>query len=653
MFVDARFKLNSQTKDWLQKSVPNFGYQPLGEVIYNLHYSRRIANRQESWADTCIRVVEGVFSIRKDWYIKNHLDWREVKAQLYADGMVKAMFRMHWLPPGRGLWAMGTDFIYERGAMALYNCAYTNIEAGSWIQDLAWLMDTLMYGVGVGFGPCSSDLTLHYPSSDTYDFVIEDSREGWVDSLTALLTSYASGGARPVFDYSYIRPAGSKIRSFGGIASGPDPLIQLHRVVSGQCHSKLSQPGFSDLRFTTDLANLIGTCVVTGNVRRSAELALAPFSTEFLDLKNYDIYPYRTDWGWMSNNAVKLESDDDFNNLGRIAYRVLKDGDPSYVNMRNLCRGRLGHNDSLILDEAVGLNPCGEIPLENKEVCNVSETLPTRCPTTIHWLRACEYATFYSSTVSLLPTHSQETNLKIAKNRRIGVSIIDFTGWVENEHVHNITSHLRAGYKRIRETNKFLAVAAGIREANRVTTIKPGGTTPKLAGRTAGMSYPTGRYTLRRIRIQKNSPVFKILSDAGIPHEPALENPEYTEVFEFPIIQGPAQPIREISVWKQAFNLILLQREWSDNAVSNTLYFNPITEAKDVEPLLSAIAPHVKSVSMCPQVPTELYDQLPEEDITAEEYDRRVAMISDINWSSFVGDGQDEKFCSGDKCEIK
>lgn len=343
------------------------------------------------------------------------------------------------------------------------------------------------------------------------------------------------------------------------------------------------------------------------------------------------------------------------------------------------------------------------------------ESLPTMCPDQQTWLKACEYATVYTSTVSLLPTHQPSTNRVVARNRRIGVGIVDFSGWKFQEGVHRVTKYMRDGYKRVRRTNKRLNEEAGIPISLRVTTVKPGGTGPKLPGKTPGMGNPSFDYTIRRIRVAKNSPIHSLLVKAGIPYEGDYFD-KYTDVFEYPIHQGPAKPASQVSLWEQAMNLILVQREWSDNAVSNTLYFrpkwalieyvdeyfedrlrhyfgvaaaykieyekltdylvperyklrinrqdgritqmwiyeyDPTNEEADVEPVLSAIAPHTKSVSMLPHSDKGAYRQMPEEGISKTEYEMRLAAISPIDWSSLSGsDGIDERYCSGPTCEI-
>jgi len=648
VYLEPRFKLDTGTIILLRTMIPQFGYSKFGEFIFYSHYSRQIDGRQESWVDVVIRVIEGTFSIRKDWYNRNHIAWDELSWQRYARDMAISMFRMEWLPPGRGLWAMGTPLIMKRGSMALFNCAFTSI-GSDWIDDLCWLMDSLMHGVGVGFEPIRQNLELFSPVSEV-EYVIPDTREGWVDSIRVLLNAFAQpNGMLPVFDYDFLRPEGSKLVTFGGTSSGPQPLKDLHEDIVELCYSYLEQG--DPIEFKTDLANLIGVCVVTGNVRRSAELALCSVSDPiFFDLKDYSKHPRRKKWGWMSNNSVKLETSEDFGLLSLLVHHNIESHDIGFVNMINLKTGRIGKRDKLKEDQATGLNPCGEIPLESREVCNVAETLPTRCYNHEAWLNACEYASFYTSTVNLLATHQPSTNAVILRNRRIGVSIVDFSGWKHQVGVTRLTRYLREGYNRIRQVNKLLAQEAGIPESIRVTTVKPGGTVPKMAGRQAGMSHPNFTYMIRRVRIQVNTELERILKEAKIPNEPDYYSKQ-TTVFEFPIFSGHVKPADQISIWEQAMNLILLQREWADNAISNTLLFSD-NEVDELEAVLGAIAPLTKSVSLMRHTKEGIYRQMPEEHLTKEQYETRCTAIKEIDWSRYRGDGQDEKFCTSDRCEV-
>jgi ribonucleoside-triphosphate reductase (thioredoxin) len=384
-FVVHRFKLEERHEELIRSMTPKFGYNGFGELVFYRTYSRiccdicrggllfdKAANKdycplcgpdfaygQEHWPDVVIRVTNGTFSIRKDWFLKNHIHWDEAYWQQYAARFAASMFKMEWLPPGRGMWAMGSDFVYNRGSMALYNCAYTDITTHEMDEDISWLMDSLMHGVGVGYGPIRDDkMELHTPRGK-FDFIIPDTREGWCDATRYMLRAYLYGEAMPNLIYDEIRGPGLPIRGFGGVSSGPDPLKDLHRRITHECEIYKSRKEYDSLYFKANIPNHVGVCVVAGNVRRSAELMKGRVTDPiFMDLKDYRKFPEREGFGWMSNNSVELIEDEDFMRLGEIAQRILRNGEPGYINRQNMPFGRIGKKmRGLRKDKAVGFNP--------------------------------------------------------------------------------------------------------------------------------------------------------------------------------------------------------------------------------------------------------------------------------------------------------
>jgi len=232
MFVEHFFGLSEEGCDIIYNAEPKFGYDGFGEFLFYRTYSRKKSDgRNENWADCVIRVINGIFSIRKDWYLRNHIPWDEAYWQKYALDMAISMFRMEWMPPGRGLWMMGTRFMYERGSMSLYNCAFTYLTSDAFAEDIEWLMDSLMLGVGVGFEPTCDPMPIYEPKG-YYHNIIEDSREGWANATKLVIQAYTEKDSRkPINDYSKLRKRGETIKGFGGIASGPDPLIEHHKFI--------------------------------------------------------------------------------------------------------------------------------------------------------------------------------------------------------------------------------------------------------------------------------------------------------------------------------------------------------------------------------------------------------------------------------------
>ena len=302
---------------------------------------------------------------------------------------------------------------------------------------------------------------------------------------------------------------------------------------------------------------------------------------------------------------------------------------------------------------------CGEIPLENFELCNLAEVFPPRCSDPQKFYKALEYATLYASTVSLLPTHRPETNAVIAKNRRIGVSISGIAQWASKSdseewgqmNYTKMISFLRKGYKVVRETNTRLAKEAGVPAAVRVTTVKPSGSISLLAGCTPGVHYPVSRYAIRRVRIGMTSQLVEPLIAAGVPHEKDIVS-ENTYVFEFVIDHGDVRPCEEVSPWEQFSVVQMMQKHYADNCVSATIYFDKEKDGPDVEGMLAMFIPNLKSVSMLPHS-GHGYAQAPYEKISLEEYNRRKNEFKPIDYKSVKNNvPSGSKFCSGDTCEL-
>ena len=647
MMVQARFRLHETICEELKSRPADFGFGGFGEATYYRTYSRiKGDGTQEQWADTVIRVINGVISVRQHHYLQNRLEWNDSRWQAYAEKIAIAMFEMKWLPPGRGLWAMGTEYVYERGGAALNNCGAVDTAVLSDAAD--WAMDMLMCGVGVGFNTAWEGEGAVMPDkSRPLPFVIPDSREGWVASVRMLIESYTRGGPWHVFDYTLVRPAGSPIRGFGGTASGPEPLIELHgrleRFLDAYCSGQTDAT-----RCCADVFNAIGACVVAGNVRRSAEIALGSIDDEtFLDLKNYDKYPERSDIGWISNNSVILKSEDEFAGLPEIAGRILKNGEPGIINLVNVRKyGRYGDASE---DSAWLANPCSEIPLESCELCNLAEVFPSRCKDEEEFCSMLEYATFYASTVALLPTHRSESNAVMERNRRIGVSLSGIVEMLDAIGEAELTGWLRRGYEVVRRVNRRLAAAAGVPPSIRITTIKPSGTISQLAGVVSGMRFPDSRYAIRRMRVGNGAPICRFFKAAGVPSEPDVYS-ENTTVFEFPIEQGKG--FRSAASARGQFAVLaMLQREWSDNMVSCTVTLDPECDEHRLIELLNEFVPLIKSVSLLPCTKKGAYRQMPYEEITEEEYERRAKAMPVIDWAHFGGsDGRESTYCTDEEC---
>lgn len=366
--VGGEFSLDEDFLATFRGRQPQWG--PLGYVVYKRTYARKTCDcidsacehpTEEFW-QTCQRVIEGVYRIQQRHCALMHTYWDEDKAQRSAQEMFERMWQFKWLPPGRGLWMMGTDFVRERGSACLQNCAFVstgNISQPKKFADpFCFLMDMSMLGVGVGGDVRGAGIaTIREPKVDPFAYVIDDSREGWVKALSAALNAYVGEGALPCrWDYSQIRPAGTVIKGFGGVSSGHGAL---QRLLEHDIPSVLNPLQNKPITKTAivDLFNFIGKCVVSGNVRRAAEVMFGDSSDEFLNLKNPELCEDELrDRRWASNNSLFVSVGDDYT---KAAKHTAQNGEPGYMWLENSRQyGRMVDPPDNVDAKVMGANPC-------------------------------------------------------------------------------------------------------------------------------------------------------------------------------------------------------------------------------------------------------------------------------------------------------
>ena len=481
-----KFRLTDTFLDKYKRTKPPFGFNGLGELVYLRTYSRIKENGDnEKWWETVQRVVEGTFNMQKKWIETHRLGWNAMKAQKSAQEMYVRMFNMKFLPPGRGLWAMGTPITEERGIYAaLNNCAF--VSTATIKDDLAkafcFLMDMSMLGVGVGFD-CkgAGKIDIYKPLADKeHVYVIPDTREGWVEATKLLIESYFLGTKEVTLDYSQIRPEGLPIKGFGGVSSGPQPLIDVHADMRKVLDKNVGKP----ITITTivDIMNLIGKCVVAGNVRRTAEIVFGDYkSSEYLDLKNYKVNPQREEYGWTSNNSIFCDLGMDYTTA---AERTKINGEPGFAwleNMRGYSRMNNGKDNK---DHRVeGGNPCLEQSLESYELCCLVETFPFNHDSLDDYLITLKYAYLYAKTVTLGQTHWAETNRVMLRNRRIGCSMSGIAQFVGKYGLNTFKEWCEEGYKKLEYYDEVYADWLAIPKSIKKTSIKPSGAVSLLAER--------------------------------------------------------------------------------------------------------------------------------------------------------------------------
>ena len=644
------------------------GSNSLGEVTFIRTYSRvKEDGTKERWHEVCRRVIEGMYSVQKNHAKDNRLPWNDNKAQKSAQEAFQRMFELKWTPPGRGLWAFGTPMTMEkRNSASLQNCAMVStrdIDRNDPGALFAWVMDALMLGIGVGFDTLGQEkqMSIYAPTEPAVVYEIPDTREGWVESVRYLINSYLRQN-QPIqeFTYDLIRPLGAPIKGFGGVASGPAPLIELHTRIRNVIGSRAGE--LLDSRAIVDLVNLIGTCVVSGNVRRSATLALgAPNDKDFINLKNAEVFPERNSydpenpgWAYMSNNSISAEVGTKYEDYVDL---IANNGEPGFIWLD------VARNYGRLLDPAdgkdyrvMGMNPCAEMDLESGEMCTLVEVHLNRHESKEDFLKTLKFAYLYGKTVTLMPTHWPQTNGIMQRNRRIGTSLTGIASFADSSGIPALREWMDEGYNKIRYYDHKYSEWLCVRESIRVTTVKPSGSVSLLSGATPGVHWgPGGPFYLRAIRFGKQDNMMHLFKAAGYKIEDDIYSEE-TSVVYFPVKSGHKRSEKEVSLFEKIGLAATAQKYWSDNGVSVTLSFDKEEETKFVAPALNMYEGQLKAVSFLP-MGNKVYPQQPYSEITEEEYNEYIGKIAKIDWSAIYDgvqnlDALGEKYCNNDNCLI-
>jgi len=667
------FKISEEFINIYKGKVPPFGYRDaagnsVGEITFLRTYSRlKDSGTKETWSEVCERVINGMYSLQKDHCKKNRLPWNDAKAQSSAKEAFDRLFNLKWTPPGRGLWAMGTNIVnIQKNSAALQNCAFVSTAEMTKLnpaRPFAFLMEASMLGVGVGFDDKGADKDfVIYEPKDSANYSIPDTREGWVESLSFLLNSYLKENQPSYsFDYSQIRPSGTPIKTFGGVAAGHEPLEKMHkyirRIFDGRKGQKLTRVDIADI------GNLIGVCVVSGNVRRSAELLIGRLDDQdFLNLKNKDKFPERNSydpsapgWGWMSNNSIETEVGAD---LTPIIEGISLNGEPGVIWM-DISRkyGRLIDPPNNKDHRVAGYNPCAEQSLESYECCTLVETYLGRHENLEDYKRTLKFAYLYAKTVTLLPTHWEETNAIMQRNRRIGTSMSGVADFADRLGMPVLKEWMNQGYKTVQRYDNIYSEWLGIRESIKMTTVKPSGTVSILAGESPGVHWtPGGKFFNRTIRFSNEDPMLPLFRMANYKVEPASESPNTTSVVYFPIKSQAIRSEKDVTIFEKMALATTAQRYWSDNSVSVTVSFNKDTESQYIGTVLHMHDGQLKTVSFLPGG-NDTYPQMPYTQITEEEYVDQTQKLFPIDltgvYAGMAADAIGERYCTTDSCEIK
>ena len=382
----------------------------------------------------------------------------------------------------------------------------------------------------------------------------------------------------------------------------------------------------------------------------TAQIAFGNYNDkEYISLKDPDLYQEELmSHRWASNNSIYAEDGMDYS---EIINTIKKSGEPGILykhRMQNYGRIKDGYQEG-IDGKATLLNPCGEISLEDQELCNISDVFPANHDSFEDFKRSLKFAYLYCKTVTLIPTHLPTTNSKILKNRRIGISQ---SGIVQAIQKHGTTEYFRwcdEGYTYMKNLDKKYSDWLCIQKSIKLTTVKPAGSTSLLMGSTPGIHFEHSEYYIRRIRVEEtNVQLVQAVKDAGYKWEVSAYG-DRSIVFEVPVkAKNFYKGKSDVSVWEQMQLGSKIQSLWSDNSVSQTVTFTK-DEAEYLKNVIEMYEDQFKTVSFLPLLDHN-YVQAPYQTITKEEYEQMIVGINPINFSFKQTQDIIEKFCDGDKC---
>lgn len=574
------------TKSFVEKyknKQPNWGFNGLGYIVYKRTYARaKDDNTTEEWYETVERCINGAQKIGAK-YTKEE-----------AEKLYDYIFNLKCNFAGRMLWQLGTSTVDRFGANSLLNCWSVAMREP---KAFLFLFENLMLGGGVGFSirredvhelpKIKKDVKVGHLDTKDADFIVPDSREGWVKLLSNVLDAFYVSGKSFTYSTILIRGHGELIKGFGGKASGPQILIN---GIEKICNIFRSREG-KKLRSidVLDICNIIGSIVVAGNVRRSAEIALGdPDDILYLRAKNWSLGNI-PNWRSMSNNTIYADSYDHImEEVWKFGYEINKEtgsanGEPyGFFNLPlsqkygRLIDGPMSECSlyPVDVDNCEMTNPCSEISLSNYECCNLSELYLNNIESKEELIECAKLLYKTQKAIAALPFIHEETNKIVHKNMRLGLGV---TGICQS--IHKI-EWLDDCYKSLRKFDKEWSKERGWSQSIKLTTIKPSGTLSLLGGATPGIHPAYSRYYNRTVRMSSSDKLVQICKDLGYHVEFSInfdgsENHD-TVVVYFPC-KTPDESIlaENFSVIEQLELVKKMQEIWSDNAVSVTAYYEP------------------------------------------------------------------------------
>jgi ribonucleoside-diphosphate reductase alpha chain len=635
---------------------------PLQEFIHKSRYARWIdaEGRREHWHETVQRYVD-YFS--KFEYFPAH--------RIY-----EAIASLKVMPSMRALMTAGPAL--DRDPIAGFNCSFVAVDDPRAFDEILYI---LMCGTGVGFsverqyiaklpvigakvaidheGKAQVVISEQLEPLD-HTIVVRDSKGGWAGAFRELL-KHLFAGRIPKWDVSKVRPAGAKLKTFGGRASGPQPLVDLFNFTvatfKGACGRKLTSIECHDIICK------VADIVVVGGVRRSALISLSNLSDDRMRVAKsgqwWEIDPQRA---LANNSAVYTERPQaEIFMKEWLSLIESKSGERGIFNKAAAVKkaqetGRRDHT------KVAGTNPCAEISLRSAGLCNLSEVVIRHNDSLFDLLDKVEIATIIGTYQSMLTKFRYVRDIwrqNQEDERLLGVSL---TGIMDHPVLSQTTAEaaqwLRAMKEHAVQTNRKYAEMLGINPAAAITTVKPSGTVSQLVDSASGIHPRYSEYYIRTVRADKKDPLAQLMRNQGFPVEDAFGKEHTTDVFSFPV-QGPEHGVfrNDRSAVEQLEHYLMFQNHWSEHNVSNTIYVKD-HEWLEVGAWVYKHFDSLAGVSFLPHS-DHSYRQAPYQECTREEYLALLEKMPSFDWDALALYERDdstvntkELACTAGACEL-
>ena len=619
------------------------------EFIHKSRYARWIPehNRRETWAETVYRYVQF---------------WRDREQITVSEGqkLYDAIYNLEVMPSMRCMMTAGEAL--DKDNVAGFNCSYLHIDSPRSFDELMYV---LMCGTGVGFSVERNFINKLPEIAETFHatdsvIVVSDSKIGWASAFRELIAMLYAGKI-PKWDMHNVRPAGARLKTFGGRASGPEPLVDLFNFCVG-VFSKAAGRKLTSIE-CHDVVCKIADIVVVGGVRRSALISLSNLSDPRMAKAKSG------DW-WRNEGHRRLANNS-------VAYTEKPDFESFLSEMQNMYESKAGErgifsriaaqkvaskNGRRDAEQDFGTNPCSEIILRSNQFCNLSEVV-VRSEDTLETLKSKIEVAAMIGTLQATLTDFRYLRKVWQRNTEeealLGVSL---TGIMDHKVLGSSTDKLTEWLEEMKgvavKTNKAWAKKLGINQSAAITCVKPSGTVSQLVDSASGIHPRFSKHYIRRVRSDAKDPLAQYMSTAGFPVEQDVMSPA-SLVFSFPV-KSPktSTTVKQVGAMEQLALWKAYQNHWCEHKPSITVYYTD-DEFLQVSQWIWENFDLCSGISLLPYS-DHVYQQAPYEEIDANQYKELVkAMPRDINWNDLENfeqedntTGSQELACVGGACEI-